>query len=159
MPSAAASSALHPAEFGPPALPATGGGGPAPGRGRVLIADDSHVTRVFVSRLLEIADFTVDVAVDGEAGARAVCTGHFDLVLMDLEMPIMNGLEAAGFIRACGLDVPIIALTASSDRRDPAACLAAGMNGFLQKPFTLAGFELEWERVRLARQPANAIDR
>jgi CheY-like chemotaxis protein len=120
------------------------------------VADDSHVTRTFVSRLLEIAEFSVDVAVDGRAGALAVCTGHYDLVLMDLEMPVMNGLEAAGVIRAAGLDVPIIALTASSDQRDPQTCSEAGMNGFLPKPFALAAFELEWERVRQARRPANA---
>jgi CheY-like chemotaxis protein len=136
---------------GNPPAPASPGGD-RPRRGRILVADDSHVTRTFVSRLLEIADFAVDVAMDGGSGALAVCTGDYDLVLMDLEMPIMNGIEAAGVIRAVGLCVPIIALTASSDLRDPAACAAAGMNGFLQKPFTLAAFEAEWERVRNAQQ-------
>ena len=159
MPPAAAASAHHPAQSSPSAQHSPGGGGPgAPRRGRVLVADDSHVTRTFVSRLLEIADFAADVAVDGGSGALAACTGHYDLVLMDLEMPIMDGLEATGVIRAAGLDVPIIALTASSDQADQRACASAGMNGFLQKPFTLAAFEAEWQRVRLAGQRANSAD-
>ena len=124
---------------------------PHPGgerRGRVLLADDSHVARTFVSRLMELAGYAVDVACDGRSGALAVCTGDYDLVLLDLQMPVMSGTEAAAAIRAAGLTVPIIALTASTDARDPQACAHAGMNGFLAKPFTLAAFEAEWERVR-----------
>ena len=158
MPPVAATSAVQSAGNPPTPTTPAGEGPRAPRRGRILVADDSHVTRTFVSRLLEIADFVVDVAVDGGSGALAVCTGEYDLVLMDLEMPIMNGIEAAGVIRAAGLCVPIIALTASSDLRDPLACAAAGMNGFLQKPFTLPAFEAEWERVRLA-QPHQASGR
>jgi len=109
-----------------------------------------------VARLLEMADFTVDVAVDGRSGALAVCSGNYDLVLMDLEMPIMNGIDAAEVIRSSGLGVPIIALTASADLSDPLLCATAGMNGFLRKPFTLAAFEVEWERVRAEQQRAAA---
>ncbi len=149
MPLTAASSALQSADGGPPQ---PRDDPRAPRRGRILVADDSHVTRTFVSRLLEIADFAVDVAVDGGSGALAVCTGQYDLVLMDLEMPVMNGIEATTVIRAAGLSVPIVALTASSDLNDALVCVAAGMNGFLQKPFSLAAFEAEWERLQVAQR-------
>jgi CheY-like chemotaxis protein len=160
MPLTAASNACHRADVRPPPVKPEAGDNPRrPYRGRVLVADDSHVTRTFVSRLLEIAEFAVDVAVDGASGAVAVCAGNYDLVLMDLEMPVMSGIEATGVIRAAGLCVPIIALTASSERSGPLLCAEAGMNGFLQKPFTIAAFELEWERVLLGRglaQPGHA---
>jgi CheY-like chemotaxis protein len=102
---------------------------------------------------MEMAGFVVDVAENGHSGALAVCTGNYDLVLLDLQMPVMGGIEAAAAIRAAGVTVPIIALTASTDARDPLACVRAGMNGFLGKPFTLAAFEAEWERVRSTGAP------
>jgi CheY-like chemotaxis protein len=149
MPPSAISHARQPAVVSPPAVSHEEGSPRRPIRGHVLVADDSHVTRTFVSRLLEIADFAVDVAVDGQTCTLAACTEQYDLVLMDLEMPVINGVEATRVIRAAGLSVPIIALTASCDRTVPRLCAEAGMNGFLQKPFTLAVFEMEWERVRL----------
>jgi CheY-like chemotaxis protein len=164
MPNSAADSATSPAfvrGMSPPARSTTPGGD-GRGKGRVLLADDSHVARTFVSRLLELSGYVVDVACDGRSGALAVCTGEYDLVLLDLQMPGMNGTDAAAVIRAAGLTVPIIALTASTDSRDPLACAQAGMNGFLCKPFTMAAFEAEWERVRsvpvheAARQDAGA---
>ena len=118
-----------------------------------MLAEDSHVARTVVARLMEMAGFVVDVAENGRSGALAVCTGHYDLVLLDLQMPVMGGIEAATVIRAGGVTVPIIALTASTDARDPLACVQAGMNGFLGKPFTLAAFEAEWERVRSMGAP------
>lgn len=150
MPNSAADSACSPAFLreNAPARLAPNPARDGRGKGRVLLADDSHVARTFVSRLMELAGYVVDVAGDGRAGALAVCTGDYDLVLLDLQMPGMNGTEAAAAIRAAGLTVPIIALTASTDARDPLACVQAGMNGFLCKPFTMAAFEAEWERVR-----------
>lgn len=156
MPPTAESSAHQPIGVGPPITSEQEDNPCRPHRGRILVAEDSHVTRTFVSRLLEIAGFVVDVAADGKSGALAVCTGNYDLVLMDLEMPVMNGIEAAGVIRAAGIRVPIIALTASSVVTDPLACADAGMNGFLQKPFSLAAFEVEWQRVQPVQRAAAA---
>ncbi len=77
-----------------------------------------------------------DVVEDGVAAVKAVKTGAYDLVLMDVQMPEMDGLEATRRLRSAGAtDVPIIALTANTGKKNIDACFEAGMNDFLSKPF------------------------
>lgn len=106
---------------------------------RVLIAEDNHMIQFLSRRFAEKLGHTVTTTPNGAAAVEAVFTGSFDVVLMDVHMPVMDGLEATRLIRAAGdriIQPRIIALTAgaTTDVRD--LCLAAGMDDYVTKPFT-----------------------
>jgi CheY-like chemotaxis protein len=106
--------------------------------GRVLLAEDNLVNQRIARRVLERAGYKVDVVGDGEEAVEAARTGRYDLVLMDCQMPGVDGLEAARRIRKLegpARDVAIVALTANEGADDPARCRQAGMDAFLVKPF------------------------
>ena len=101
---------------------------------RILLAEDNAVNQRLALRLLEQVGHTVTVAGDGEAAVRLWEPGLFDLILMDVEMPVKDGFEATAAIRAQGGLTPIIALTAHAMVGDREKCLRNGMDGYLQKP-------------------------
>ena len=106
---------------------------------KVLLAEDNATNQFALTRILEKLGATVTVAEDGEKAVRAVQQEHFDFVLMDMMMPIMDGLSAARAIRALPeptCHIPIIALTANAFPEDREATRLAGMNGFATKPTT-----------------------
>jgi CheY-like chemotaxis protein len=105
---------------------------------RVLVVDDNAVNRAVLDRMLRRLECDVTVAADGEAGVAAARAAPFDLVLMDVQMPGIDGLEAARRLRAAGVRTPIVALTASTAESDRARCLAVGMDGVLHKPLRRA---------------------
>jgi PAS domain S-box-containing protein len=108
----------------------------APKRGlRVLLAEDNLVNQKVATMQLGRLGCEVVVAENGQDAVRLACEGDFDLVLMDLQMPILDGLSATRAIRTRGVDVPIVALTANVYDEHRQACLDAGMNGHLAKPF------------------------
>jgi PAS domain S-box-containing protein len=107
---------------------------PGPGR-HLLLAEDDPVTREVAMRLLEGAGHRVTAVVDGEAAVTAVAAQKFSLVLMDLEMPGIGGLEALRRLRTLGAGVPVLALTAHAGPGLRERLLAAGMCGYLPKPF------------------------
>ncbi|MEO8806122.1 MAG: ATP-binding protein [Burkholderiaceae bacterium] len=108
--------------------------------GRVLVAEDNPVNAIVTEALLQRAGLAVDLAADGaQAVARAMAT-RYDLILMDCQMPGMDGFEATGRIRAAerasgAAAVPIVALTANALESDRLRSIAAGMNDHLAKPF------------------------
>ncbi len=107
-------------------------------RMRVLVADDSPTNRRLALRLLEKRGHVAVAVENGYEAVRAVAEGMFDAVLMDVQMPGMDGLEATQVIRNNEKDethIPIIALTAHAMDSDRDRCLKAGMDGFLAKPF------------------------
>jgi CheY-like chemotaxis protein len=110
----------------------------AKARGRVLLAEDNHVNQVLAVRLLEKRGFEVTVAENGHAALAALERGSFDLVLMDVQMPDMDGFQATAAIRAQeqsgGPHLPIIALTAHAMKGDEERCLAGGMDAYVSKP-------------------------
>lgn len=119
-----------------------------PGTLRILVADDTEVTRVFVTRVLERCGHSVHSVPDGRAAVRAAATGAFDLILMDVHMPEMDGLQATQSLRSSGFETPVFALTATLAPADTSLCLAAGMDACLRKPFDLTEFAAEWRRAQ-----------
>ncbi len=114
-------------------------GAPADGRRlRILLAEDNVVNQRVAVRLLEKAGHAVSLADTGRQAVEAVAHEPFDLVLMDVQMPDLNGLEATAAIRrdeqATGRHVPIIAMTAHAMKGDRERCLEAGMDGYISKP-------------------------
>lgn len=107
---------------------------------RVLVAEDNAINQKIVRIMLQKAGCDVLAVDDGNKAVQAVQTGQFDLILMDLHMPQLDGLEATRQIRALESkvkEIPIIALTASAFTDDRDRCLSAGMNDFVTKPIKL----------------------
>ena len=128
---------------------------------RVLIAEDNAVNRKLVTTLLRQRRHLVKAVENGRAAVEAVRAGGWDVVLMDLQMPEMGGLEATRAIRAAegttGGRVPIVALTAHAMPGDRERCLAAGMDDYLSKPIDVARMIDVVER--LGRQTGGASPR
>jgi two-component system, sensor histidine kinase and response regulator len=112
-------------------------------RGHVLLVEDNFVNQKVAVRFLERLGCTVEVASHGAEGVAACQQRHFDIVLMDLQMPVMDGMTATRKIREWETTghVPIVALTANAMTGDRELCEAAGMDGYLTKP-------IEVERLR-----------
>ena len=100
----------------------------------VLIVDDGETNRRMVSVYLERANASFDTAENGKIAIEKVNAGNFDVVLMDMHMPVMDGFEATKLLRRQGHKIPIIALTANITTDDKKQCFAAGCSGFVAKP-------------------------
>ena len=118
---------------------------------RVLVAEDSAVNRRLLLRILEKQGHEARSVSDGGAAVEAALTGVYDVVLMDVQMPVMDGLEAARSIRlaerARGTHMPLVAVTAHAMRGDRERCLSAGFDGCVFKPVDVAALFAEIERV------------
>jgi two-component system, sensor histidine kinase and response regulator len=117
----------------PPAPPALGGS--------VLLVEDNPVNREVATGMLELLGYQVDSAEDGREALEISATGIYDLIIMDCQMPVMDGFTATAGIRdrerqTNGPRIPIIALTANAMIGDRERCLKAGMDDYLSKPFT-----------------------
>jgi len=102
----------------------------------VLVVEDNFINRQVAVGMLKALGCRADVATDGRRGAQMAASGRYDLVLMDLQMPLMDGFEASRQIRDSGTaaHVRVVALTANATVDDRERCVAAGMDGFLTKP-------------------------
>ncbi|MGI4740729.1 MAG: PAS domain S-box protein [Janthinobacterium lividum] len=101
----------------------------------VLLVEDNEYNRLLANTFLSNAQLTVTEAENGEEAIARVGEREFDLILMDVQMPVLDGFEATKHLRQLGLTTPIIALTASAINGEKQKCLAAGMNDYLTKPF------------------------
>ena len=108
---------------------------------RVLLAEDNPVNQTLATRILEKLGHKVKVANNGKEAVQHALTGEFDVVLMDVQMPDMDGLEATAAIRAdeagTTRHLPIVAMTAHAMKGDREKCLSAGMDGYLSKPIRI----------------------
>jgi signal transduction histidine kinase/CheY-like chemotaxis protein len=111
--------------------------------GRVLLAEDNAINILLATALLEAGGHSVVTVTDGVQAVEAARLGGYELILMDVHMPVMDGLEATRRIRALGggeASVPIVAMTANAMTSDRDECLAAGMDDFVSKPFDAETF-------------------
>ena len=100
----------------------------------MLIAEDTPELRLLVSRILQGMGVTVTTVNNGKEALELATRDPFDLILMDVQMPVMNGVEATAALRAEGIQIPIVALTANVMPKHRDAFNAAGGSGFLTKP-------------------------
>ncbi len=118
---------------------------------RVLLADDNAVNQRLAVSLLERRGHRVTIVNNGRDALAAIEQHQFDVVLMDVQMPEMGGLEATIAIRECeratGQHIRIVAMTAHAMNRDRERCLAAGMDGFLSKPIDPLDFQRRVEKL------------
>jgi signal transduction histidine kinase/DNA-binding response OmpR family regulator len=134
---------------------------------RILLAEDNAINQTLAVRLLEKRGYAVTVAPDGQAAVEAFQTGGFELVLMDIQMPRMDGFQATAAIRerekqtGIRIPIPIVAMTAHALVGDQERCLASGMDGYVTKPIRtselfatiekLLGDKLKPESAEVAR--------
>jgi signal transduction histidine kinase len=137
---------------GPASLPAAPCGGM-----KVLVAEDNKVNQKFISVALKKLGCDFDMTSDGREAIEKVEKNSYNLVLMDVQMPEMGGLEATESIRRKGFrDLPIIALTAAALSEDLNRCLQSGMNAYLTKPIsieTLRSMILQWGNIHPSASP------
>lgn len=120
---------------------------------RVLLVEDNDINQIVASEILTDAGLVVDIAADGRAALEMVQFSAYDVVLMDMEMPIMDGIEATREIRKIErlARLPIVAMTANAMEQDRQRCLEAGMNDFISKPISPAHL---WKvLLQCTRQP------
>ena len=113
---------------------------------RVLLVEDNHVNQVICVAMLESLGLNTEIANNGLEAVAMFERNHYDLILMDCQMPEMDGFAATAEIRlreadAAGRRTPIVALTANAMQGDRERCLAAGMDDYLAKPYTLVGLQ------------------
>jgi CheY-like chemotaxis protein len=125
----------------------------------ILVAEDNDINQKLISRLLQKFGYTVTIVADGRQAVDAALDGGFDIILMDVNMPVLDGLEATREIlrRMQPADAPtVIALTAGVLKEDQDRCAEAGMSDFLTKPLHLEELRAtleRWGEMRRARAP------
>jgi len=133
-------------------------------RMRILVAEDNPTNQLVAQRVLEKLGFRTDVVANGQEAVRALETTPYDIVLMDVQMPVLDGFEATRLIRSsrsavCDRQLPIIAMTAHAMKGDREKCLHAGMDDYVSKPIdpkALASAIDRWltSRTERAASPA-----
>lgn len=116
-------------------------------KGNVLIVEDNKTNQFIAKTLLESIGFTATVADHGEDGLRLWHENNYDIILMDLHMPVMNGYDATRTIRKEDQDIPIVAMTADALDTVKEKCLAYGFDHFISKPFDPDNFKEEIQEI------------
>lgn len=128
---------------------------------RVLVADDNAVNRKLAASILLRAGHNAILVTNGQEAVAAMTRERFDVVLMDVEMPVMGGFEATRLIReleaGSGTRTPIIAVTTRAMKGDREACVEAGMDGFVPKPVQSAKLLEMLENLAAGSQPESSI--
>jgi excisionase family DNA binding protein len=109
--------------------------GAEPGRARVLVVDDEETIRNLLSKTLALADYEVDVAVDGRMALDRMRIIHYDLLITDLRMPGVDGLSVIREARRLKADIPVLIVTGYSTEASAIEAINLGVQGYLTKPF------------------------
>ena len=121
----------------------------------VLVVDDNMVNQKVAKQMLVKLGYEVSLAGDGVEALRAIDAGDFDLVLMDVQMPVMDGWEATTELRRRGQTIPVIAMTAHALEEDRKRCEEVGMDGYVFKPMNIESLNAEMTRVLAKLRVAN----
>lgn len=109
--------------------------------GHALVVEDNPVNQIVLKTQLEILGFTVEVAADGQAALDLIKPEKFDVIFMDIQMPVMGGIECTEHIRRSEFqqikEIPVIAVTANVTREYRDSCEECGMDGFVSKPLNV----------------------
>lgn len=100
----------------------------------ILLVEDNEINQLVLKELLEKADLEVRTVSNGLEGIKIIEKNNFDLILMDIQMPVLDGYETARMIRRMGLEIPVIAVTAFAHSSEREKCIDAGMNDYISKP-------------------------
>jgi len=122
---------------------------------RILVAEDNPTNQQVAQAILEGAGIAVTIVNNGEAAVQAIRDRPFDAVLMDIQMPVMNGFEATRLIRELpqGVSIPIVAMTAHAMKGDEEKCLETGMDGYISKPVNQDRlFHTLWQLLRTRKR-------
>ncbi len=109
--------------------------------GRVLVAEDNPSNQMLIKIMLQKMGLDVSIVENGQEAVDRACDQHFDMIFMDMQMPVMNGYEAAAALRKKNMTVPIIALTANAMKGDAEKCINAGCDEYLPKPVNRQNLE------------------
>jgi CheY-like chemotaxis protein len=103
---------------------------------KILVAEDARANQKLLEVYLQKMGFFVKIVENGKDAVEEALSGNYDLILMDIQMPVMNGYEATKLIREHGLSIPVIAVTANAMAGDEEKCLAAGCDDYMPKPIS-----------------------
>ena len=141
---------------------ATNLAGLQPLAGRLLVADDSAELRELSRRMLVSWGLDTTTAADGREAVAAAADGSFDIILMDWQMPILDGLQATSELRRRGVTTPVLALTAAAQLGDRERCLESGCDGYLAKPIDFRDLHrtlrVLLDRPAMATTPVNDLE-
>jgi signal transduction histidine kinase/CheY-like chemotaxis protein/HPt (histidine-containing phosphotransfer) domain-containing protein len=122
-------------------------------QGKVLLAEDTPDNQMLISMYVRRTGAEVTVVENGKLACDKAMSEHFDLILMDMQMPVMDGIQATQRLRDAGYDKPIVALTANALQQDKERCVQAGADDYLTKPLDLTRFHAVMKRYL---QPGNS---
>ncbi len=125
--------------------------------GQILVAEDNRSNQKLIEAVLHKMGLTVTLVENGQKAIEAVAAQKFDLIFMDMQMPVMNGYDAARSLRGSGKTLPIIALTAHAMMQDKEKCLACGCNEYLTKPVDRQQVQEVLSRYLPAQSAANSF--
>src|SRR5215510_10991844 len=125
---------------------------------RILIAEDDAPLATFIAKAFKSEDHVTEISSDGKDAVQRMEREPFDLLILDLNLPVVSGSEVLGRVRRVNSDIPILILTATDEVAERVACLDAGADDYLTKPFSFSELSARIRAVlRRKNQPGHAV--